>query len=846
MDNPVGVAFTAGGERILCGTFFVHPAPGQRDGLIHAVYGGVYGKPNDVTDKHQKTGELMPVMTHMGAAAPCSVIRYESTILGSDYKDNLFVCSFNLRKVSRHVLEADGATFKTTDSDFVTSDSSDFHPTDVIEDADGSLLVIDTGGWYKICCPTSQLSKPDLLGAIYRIRKVGARKVNDPRGLKLAWGKLNIEALAQLLADERPAVVKRAIHDLAAMGAKAIPAVENVRNKNHSAEARRNAVWTLTRVDMPAARVAVREALADADPNVRQVALHSISLWRDGEATQKVVEILRSADAQHQRVAAEALGRIGDDVTQAKVVQTGSGGAVPEAVKRPADKSAMAALLEQSAIKHDRILEHSIIYALIEIANAKSTYAGLISRKPLEQRAAMIALDQIDDSRIRPQDVTPFLQASEPELRQAAVWVASHHPDWGDDLAGFFKERLVTAKLDGDGEALGGQIAQFASSKAVQELLGSLLNEPQTSAACRLIILQAMARTSVGISVPAWTSAVKRLLMEGDEKILPATIRAARNLETVKSNAPIFSPALENIGRNNSHSVEVRLAALAAIPGGLKKVDPELLGFLSANLDPALPVSIRSESASLLGKSRLNDSQLMELNARLSTAGPLEMTRLLGAYEHSADEEVGLKLISTLTDAKGLTSLRADLLKTTLAKYPPSVQEQSKTLLEVLNLDAAKQNARLDELLGSIKDGDIRRGQAIFNSPKAACSSCHSIGYAGGQVGPDLTSIGQTRTERDLLESIVYPSASFVRSYEPMIVRTKSDEEYSGVVKKDAADEIVLATGPTTEARISRQDIADMRPGTVSVMPAGLDQQLSRQELADLVVFLKGTKWGPR
>ncbi len=774
------------------------------------------------------------------------MIRYESTILGSDYKDNLFVCSFNLRKVSRHVLEADGATFKTTDSDFVTSDSSDFHPTDVIEDADGSLLVIDTGGWYKICCPTSQLSKPDLLGAIYRIRKVGARKVNDPRGLKLAWGKLNIEALAQLLADERPAVVKRAIHDLAAMGAKAIPAVENVRNKNHSAEARRNAVWTLTRVDMPAARVAVREALADADPNVRQVALHSISLWRDGEATQKVVEILRSADAQHQRVAAEALGRIGDDVTQAKVVQTGSGGAVPEAVKRPADKSAMAALLEQSAIKHDRILEHSIIYALIEIANAKSTYAGLISRKPLEQRAAMIALDQIDDSRIRPQDVTPFLQASEPELRQAAVWVASHHPDWGDDLAGFFKERLVTAKLDGDGEALGGQIAQFASSKAVQELLGSLLSEPQTSAACRLIILQAMAKTSVGISVPAWTSAVKRLLMEGDEKILPATIRAARNLETVKSNAPIFSPALENIGRNNSHSVEVRLAALAAIPGGLKKVDPELLGFLSANLDPALPVSIRSESASLLGKSRLNDSQLMELNARLSTAGPLEMTRLLGAYEHSADEEVGLKLISTLTDAKGLTSLRADLLKTTLAKYPPSVQEQSKTLLEVLNLDAAKQNARLDELLGSIKDGDIRRGQAIFNSPKAACSSCHSIGYAGGQVGPDLTSIGQTRTERDLLESIVYPSASFVRSYEPMIVRTKSDEEYSGVVKKDAADEIVLATGPTTEARISRQDIADMRPGTVSVMPAGLDQQLSRQELADLVVFLKGTKWGPR
>ena len=36
-----------------------------------------------------------------------------------------------------------------------------------LEDADGSLLVVDTGGWYKICCPTSQLPKPDVLGGIY-------------------------------------------------------------------------------------------------------------------------------------------------------------------------------------------------------------------------------------------------------------------------------------------------------------------------------------------------------------------------------------------------------------------------------------------------------------------------------------------------------------------------------------------------------------------------------------------------------------------------------------------------------------------------------------------------------
>jgi len=96
------------------------------------------------------------------------------------------------------------------------------------------------------------------------------------------------------------------------------------------------------------------------------------------------------------------------------------------------------------------------------------------------------------------------------------------------------------------------------------------------------------------------------------------------------------------------------------------------------------------------------------------------------------------------------------------------------------------------------------------------------------------------------LESVIYPSASYVRSYEPYLITTKSEETYSGVLKKDAADEVVLATSPSAEVRIARADITEMRPGTVSVMPAGMEQQMTRQELADLLAFLKSTKWGPR
>ena len=153
------------------------------------------------------------------------------------------------------------------------------------------------------------------------------------------------------------------------------------------------------------------------------------------------------------------------------------------------------------------------------------------------------------------------------------------------------------------------------------------------------------------------------------------------------------------------------------------------------------------------------------------------------------------------------------------------------------------QSARLEELLPKLQAGDVRRGQAIFNSTKAACSSCHAIGYLGGDLGPDLTRIGQVRTERDLLEGILFPSASFVRSYEPVIVTTRDGEEYSGVLRKDAADEVILATGPGAQVRVARSDITASRSGKVSVMPQGLDQQLTLQELADLLSFLKATRW---
>ncbi|MGL4554314.1 MAG: DUF7133 domain-containing protein, partial [Gemmataceae bacterium] len=238
MDNPVGLAFAPNGERLFSATFLQHPAGGKRDGLGHAVYGAIHGKDHAVIHQdHPWTGpRLMPIMTHLGPAAPAGM---------KAVGDELFVSQFNLRRVSRHKLVPEGATFVTKDEEFVVSDDLDFHPTDVADDADGSLVVIDTGGWYKLCCPTSVFHKPDILGGIYRVRKKDAKPHADPRGLKVDWKTIGDAESAALLSDARPAVRRRATAAVAARGVRALASVL----RGDSVEGRRNAVWALARIE---------------------------------------------------------------------------------------------------------------------------------------------------------------------------------------------------------------------------------------------------------------------------------------------------------------------------------------------------------------------------------------------------------------------------------------------------------------------------------------------------------------------------------------------------------------------------------------------------------------------
>ncbi len=75
-----------------------------------------------------------------------------------------------------------------------------------------------------------------------------------------------------------------------------------------------------------------------------------------------------------------------------------------------------------------------------------------------------------------------------------------------------------------------------------------------------------------------------------------------------------------------------------------------------------------------------------------------------------------------------------------------------------------------------------------------------------------------------------------------MTISTRGGQVHNGIVRKDAPDEVVLVLNAKDIVRIGREDIDEMIPGTTSIMPTGLDKQLTAQELIDLVTFLRAAK----
>ena len=668
----------------------------------------------------------------------------------------------------------------------MTCDDPDFHPTGLVEDADGSLLVIDTGGWFRIGCPTSQVAKPHVTGGVYRIRRKDAPKVEDPRGLRLAWDKMDARDLLKLLDDPRFAVRDRAVAVLAKKGADAVPPLaERLADAKAPREGRLNAVWALTRIDGAAARQAVRPALADADLDVRLAAIHSAGLHRDIDATEDLIKLLTNADFAVRRQAATALGRIGK----------------PDAVP-----ALLNGLREGAA---DRWLEHALIYALIQIGDRDATRRGLADASPAVQRGALIALDQMADGGLTREEAVPLLSSADPATARAAVNVFQARPDWAKESLGLLRRWLEDDDADaGPADSLRALLSAFGTEPEVQDLIARTLRREKTSPALVLLLLETIPRMPLDRLPSTWTAELRWRLDSDDERIVRQSVECLRAGKVAE-----FAPVLLKLAADANRPRDLRVAALAAAVPQLKQMEPEPFQFLCACLTEDQPPLLRLAAADVLGQAPLNVAQLQSLAARVGQAGPLETGRLVAAFAQSGDARAGKALLTNLEHSPGLASLSPGALRNAVRNYPADVREAADALLKKIDVGAEEQKKHLTELQTLLDGGDADKGRTVFLSGRTACSACHTVNGQGGRVGPELSKIGGIRAPADLLESVVYPSATLVRGYETYIVQTREGQSLTGLLARETADAVYLKTADRTEVRVARDGDRFDRPG---------------------------------
>jgi putative heme-binding domain-containing protein len=135
---------------------------------------------------------------------------------------------------------------------------------------------------------------------------------------------------------------------------------------------------------------------------------------------------------------------------------------------------------------------------------------------------------------------------------------------------------------------------------------------------------------------------------------------------------------------------------------------------------------------------------------------------------------------------------------------------------------------------------DPENGRQAF---KKACAGCHRLDREGSPVGPDLFGIRNQPKEAILLH-ILIPEAEITPGFAAYALETKSGRVLTGLIASETPTSVTIRQQLGKEETVLRSDIEQLVSSKLSLMPQALEKSLTRQELADLVAYLKGEQRG--
>ncbi|MDF1826543.1 MAG: c-type cytochrome [Verrucomicrobiales bacterium] len=364
-------------------------------------------------------------------------------------------------------------------------------------------------------------------------------------------------------------------------------------------------------------------------------------------------------------------------------------------------------------------------------------------------------------------------------------------------------------------------IARHGGEKAVVDLL----KEFEGNAT----VLEAIAETAKAPGVDV-SSLVKRLLESGEE---PIRIQALRMISRWRIRS--LKEEVITLCEDEAESTAVQVAAIRARARVEGPASAARILNSMGSASPAVRVAM-VESLVMFAPDEVAEAAAPFLMNGESKA---EVKSLLAPFFLREEGRTAIREVLSGTD---MSKDSAGRMVAAMSELGQSDEALLGVLQDAMGVVSGNRAYSVDFVASLVKEvqtrGDALTGKEIYAKAELTCAACHQIGKVGGVVGPPLDAVGAGLSTDLLIESVLWPNRQLKEGYFAVTVTSKSGDKYSGYREKEVDGVFFLRDTATGQVReIPRVEISRIQD-IGSLMPQGITNGLSREELRDLIAYL--------
>ncbi len=716
---------------------------------------------NEIPLRHWHLNDpgVVPNLLQTGQGSPTGILVNEGAALGPKFANQLIHCDAGPRTVRAYPVENDGAGYKATMVDVLTSTDPWYRVSDLAIAPDGSLVIAD---WYDPGVGGHAMGDHEpgkIMGRIYRVSATGSAAKAPAPDVTTAAG-----AVQALQSPNKPTqfIAWQALHSLGTQAESALLGLW----KNENPRMRARALGLLTQIKGSETNY-LTAGLSDADANVRIAAIR-LSL---------MLATTRGFDTEPLEDNRELMTKlIGDPNPQVRRQ-------IALSLYGAKDIAKIWAMLAQQHDGKDRwYLEALGIGAtgnedacfdawLAAVGDHWNTPAGrdIVWRMRSAKNAGYLA-KIIADKSIADADKPRYFRAFDflpaaPEKTKALVELAT-----AGSADSIVREALARLKGSNDptvADALKHELEKARGTAKFVELVRDFGVKGEGAAL------------------------VETALKLGNDQL---AIEAVKLVFTEPNPHEIFSPVIA--GPRSADMLNLLVAT------GNKQALNRVAGIINS-----VPVpEVQKAAIRALARTQTGAEKLIALAKEQKLPG--ELAPIAGS---------ALRLVAYPSLGKDIDEL-----------FPAPAALGGKPLPPIAELAKLK--------------GDIEKGRAIFERAESSCVMCHRVGGKGVDFGPALNEIGSKLPKEQIFDNIVNPNNGLSMGFETTQLALQDGGIGLGIVRSETADELVLALPGGASSKFDKKQIAKREKLTTSLMPSGLNQALTQDDLVNLVEYLFSLK----